>query len=78
MKQQVPSITGDFGKGRKTRREQFLAEMDGVGPWARLCELIEPHYPKGRRAGGRHQLQCEHMFRIYCLQQWYNLLNLGA
>ncbi len=33
-------------KGKVTRRERFLAEMDAVIPWARLIELIEPHYPK--------------------------------
>ena len=33
-------------KGKITRREQFLAEMDAVIPWARLLALIEPRYPK--------------------------------
>lgn len=71
-------MTGYFDKGKKTRREQFLAEMDQVVPWARLCALIEPHYPKGSPAGGRPPLPLERMFRIYCLQQWYNLSDPGA
>ena len=33
-------------KGKVTRRERFLAEMDAVIPWARLIALIEAHYPK--------------------------------
>jgi hypothetical protein len=33
------------GKGKVTRRERFLAEMDAVIPWPRLVRLIEPHYP---------------------------------
>ena len=33
-------------KGKVTRRERLLAEMDAVIPWARLLALIEPHYPK--------------------------------
>ena len=33
-------------KGKVTRRERFLAEMDAVIPWARLMAVIEPHYPK--------------------------------
>ena len=33
-------------KGKVTRRERFLAEMDAVMPWARLVAWIEPHYPK--------------------------------
>ena len=33
MKQGPLSMTGYFDKGKKTRREQFLAEMDQVVPW---------------------------------------------
>jgi transposase, IS5 family len=29
-------------KGKVTRRERFLAEMDAAIPWARLLRLIEP------------------------------------
>jgi len=72
------SMSGFFDKGKKTRREQFLAEMDQVVPWARLCAVIEPHYPKGSPRGGRPPLPLERMFRIYCLQQWYNLSDPGA
>jgi transposase, IS5 family len=78
MKQEALSMIGYFDKGKKTRREQFLSEMERVVPWARLCALIEPHYPKGSRAGGRPPLPLERMFRIYCLQQWYNLSDPGA
>ena len=78
MKQEALSMVGYFDKGKKTRREQFLSEMERVVPWARLCALIEPHYPKGSRAGGRPPLPLERMFRIYCLQQWYNLSDPGA
>jgi IS5 family transposase len=71
-------MTGYFDKGKKTRREVFLAEMEQVVPWSRLLALIEPHYPKGSPAGGRPPLPMERMFRIYCLQQWYNLSDPGA
>ena len=30
-------------KGKVTRRERFLAEMDAVIPWTRLIALTEPH-----------------------------------
>lgn len=78
MKQIAMTMTGYFDKGKKTRREIFLAEMEQVVPWARLCALIEPHYPKGSAAGGRPPLPLERMFRIYCLQQWYDLSDPGA
>jgi transposase, IS5 family len=58
-------------KGKVTRRERFLAEMDAVIPWPRLLGLIEPHYPKA--GNGRQPLGLEKMLRIYFLQQWFNL-----
>jgi IS5 family transposase len=58
-------------KGKVTRRERFLAEMDAVIPWSRLIALIEPHYPKAGH--GRQPLGLEKMLRIYFLQQWFNL-----
>ena len=58
-------------KGKVTRRERFLAEMDAVIPWAQLVALIEPHYPKAGR--GRQPLGIEKMLRIYFLQHWFNL-----
>ena len=58
-------------KGKVTRRERFLAEMDAVIPWAELIALIGPHYPKGET--GRPPQDLERMLRIYFLQQWFNL-----
>jgi IS5 family transposase len=58
-------------KGKVTRRERFLCEMDAVIPWSRLLALVEPHYPKAGRGRQPHDL--ERMLRIYFLQQWFNL-----
>lgn len=58
-------------KGRQTRRERFLAEMDQIIPWKELVRLIEPHYPKAGR--GRQPLGLEKMLRIYLLQIWFDL-----
>lgn len=58
-------------KGKVTRRERFLAEMDAVVPWAELLQVIAPHYPKA--GNGRQPLGLEKMLRIYCVQQWFNL-----
>lgn len=58
-------------KGKVTRRERFLAEMNAVIPWSRLLDLIEPHYPKAGR--GRQPVGLEKMLRIYFLQNWFNL-----
>ena len=41
MKESALAMTGYLDKGKKTRREQFLAEMDEVIRWSRLYGLIE-------------------------------------
>ena len=63
-------------KGKVTRRERFLAEMDQVIPWRRLLAVIAPHYPKAGR--GRQPLGLEKMLRIYFVQQWFNLSDPAA
>lgn len=63
-------------KGKVTRRERFLAEMDRVIPWAELMALIEPYYPKAGR--GRQPLGLAKMLRIYFLQQWFDLSDPAA
>ena len=38
---------------KQTKREKFLSEMEAVVPWQALIALIEPHYPKASKKGGR-------------------------
>lgn len=69
---QLTLSTGGFDRyGKTTRRAAFLAEMDRVVPWAALCALIEPVYPKA--GNGRPPIGLERMLRIYFLQNWFNL-----
>jgi IS5 family transposase len=70
-KQQTFASVAWAQKGKVTRRERFLAEMDAVIPWADLLRVIEPHYPKA--GNGRQPLGMEKMLRIYFVQQWFNL-----
>lgn len=58
-------------KGKVTRRERFLREMDAVIPWATLRALVAPHYATPGR--GRRPLPLETMLRVYFLQQWFDL-----
>src|ERR1051326_5423929 len=64
------------GKKKRTRREQFLGEMNAVIPWAELIAIIEPHYPTGQ--GGRRAMPLARMLRIYFLQHWYDLSDPAA
>ncbi len=70
-KQQTFASVAWTQKGKVTRRERFLAEMDAVIPWVELRRVIEPHYPKA--GNGRQPLGLEKMLRIYFVQQWFNL-----
>jgi IS5 family transposase len=38
---------------KQTKREKFLSEMEVVVPWQALIDVIEPHYPKANKKGGR-------------------------
>jgi IS5 family transposase len=76
MKQTTFASLSWNNKGKKTRREQFLEEMDAVIPWRRLLELIEPHYPQA--GNGTQPLPLERMLRIYFMQNWFNLSDPGA
>ncbi len=61
---------------KKTRREQFLEEMERIMPWAELGSLIEPHYPK--EGNGRPPIGLSIMLRIYFLQHWFSLSDPAA
>jgi transposase, IS5 family len=43
MKQQT--LAGFEKYGKTTRRAEFLAQMQQLVPWEKLCGLIEPMYP---------------------------------
>jgi IS5 family transposase len=81
MKQQTLAMAADqsasFERYRKpTRRDEFLATMNAIVPWVQLCEVVEPHYPKG--VGGRPPIGLERMLRIHFLQHWFNLADLAC
>ena len=56
---------------KKTRKREFLAQMNQVVPWAALVELITPYYPEGHT--GRPPFALETMLRVHFLQQWFSL-----
>lgn len=68
MKQQSLGL-GQSNK--RTRRREFLSEMERVVPWSALVELVAPYMPEGRR--GRPPFAVEAMLRIHFMQQWFNL-----
>jgi IS5 family transposase len=71
MKQTTFASVAYDRKGKVTRRERFLSEMDQVIPWGSILGLIEAHYPKA--GNGTQPMPMERMLRIYFMQQWFNL-----
>lgn len=76
LKQTTFSTAGFDCYAKTTKRAAFLAEMERVVPWSKLCGLVEPFYPKGET--GRRPFGVERMLRIYCLQNWFNLSDPAA
>ena len=73
MKQMSLSESGYERKTKRTRKREFLDEMDLVVTWAELVSLIAPHAPAPSAKGGRPPFAVETMLRIHFLQQWFNL-----
>jgi IS5 family transposase len=67
----LAAAAGFARNGRIPKRAQFLAEMDRVVPWASLCAVVEPVYPKP--GNGRPPIALERMLRMYFLAHWFNL-----
>jgi IS5 family transposase len=56
---------------KRTRKREFLDEMNRVVPWAALVELVSAHAPEGKK--GRPPFPVETMLRIHFMQQWFTL-----
>ena len=77
MRQTTLASQGSFEKyGRKSKREQFLENMNAIVPWSDVEGLIERHYPKA--GNGRQPVGLSVMLRVYFLQQWFNLSDPGV
>jgi IS5 family transposase len=56
---------------KKTRKREFLGEMERVVPWKVLVEIVQPYWPKSKT--GRPPFAIETMLRIHSMQQWFGL-----
>lgn len=66
----------DFAnKGKKTRKERFLGEMEQIVPWPALIRLIAPFYPQA--GNGRRPYPLATMLRIHLMQNWFALSDPG-
>ena len=60
----------------RTKRKDFLAEMNRIIPWGEWIKLIQPYYYKGERGNKPYDL--ERMLRIYMVQNLYNLSDMAT
>ena len=60
---------------KKTRKREFLEQMEQVVPWQALIELIALYYPEGKK--GRPPLSLAAMLRAHFLRQWFTLSDPG-
>ena len=58
-------------KIKRTRKREFLDEMNLIVPWAELVGLIAPHAPTGKT--GRPPFAVLTLLRIHFMQQWFGL-----
>jgi len=70
------SLTGFEKYTKKTRKEQFLEEVDRIIPWSELTQALKPYYPDPT-GPGRRPKGLERMLRIYFMQHWFNLSDPG-
>jgi len=77
MRQDSFSDSGFEKYRKKTRKEQFLEEMDCIILWEALTEAIEPFHPNPKGAG-RRPIGIERMLRVHFIQHWFNLSDPAA
>lgn len=76
MNEQLNFTDFEYANRKKvTRRELFLQKMDEIIPWSDWVEMIRPFYPRGKR--GRPTRGMEMMLRMYLMQIWFNLSDVG-
>ena len=60
----------------RTKKKEFLAQMDRIIPWGEWKALIQPYYYKGERGNKPYELEL--MLRLFILQNLYNLSDEGT
>ena len=71
MKQKSFAATGFELVTKRTRKREFLDEMNLVVPWTELIALIEPHAPAAKT--GRPPFAVSSMLGVHFMQQWFGL-----
>ena len=60
----------------RTKKKEFLAQIERIIPWGEWLSVIKPCYYKGER--GNQPYPLELMLRLYVLQNLYNLSDMAT
>ena len=60
----------------RTKKREFLDEIERIVPWEKWISIIKPYYYKGERCNKPYDL--ERMLRIYLVQNLYNLSDMAT
>jgi transposase, IS5 family len=63
-------------KGKVTRREKFLEQLNGLLPWRTMMTVIEPYYAQGK-GRGRKAFPLDAMLHVHVAQIVYNYSDPG-
>mgnify|MGYP003623931848 FL=1 len=74
-KQLSLSALSDELSQAKTKKKEFLEQMDRIIPWDQWMGIIKPHYYVGERGNKPYDL--ERMLRIHMLQNLYDLSDMA-
>ncbi len=60
----------------RTKKKEFLEQMDSLIPWGKWIDIVKPCYYKGERGNKPYGLEL--MLRLYVLQNLYTLSDEGT
>lgn len=75
-KQMSLSMFNDELAQVRTKKKEFLTQMNRIIPWGEWVALIQPHYYKGERGNKPYPLEL--MLRLFILQNLYDLSDEGT
>ena len=71
----LSALTDELAQAR-TRKKEFLEQMERIIPWGEWIGIIRPYYYLGER--GNKPFELEIMLRIHLLQELYDLADMAA
>lgn len=71
----LSALSDELSQAR-TRKKEFLEQMDRLIPWSEWKGIIKPYYYRGERGNKPYEL--ETMLRIHLLQEMYNLADMAV